>query len=180
MGKKANNNPNQMLLDLKFKKRFTSFVVANNELQEAIEFPHNEYLEGNDLAACYSVVTAIKKMIREAGLSTEEMVDEINKYFCRSEKAQSEEPPACLGPLTHSYFSKYLSKPAESRIPAYYVFAIQAICNSLDISKLFTEAMGGEVINADESRQLKIAKLQEAQRRARELEKELQAMASYK
>ncbi len=46
--------------------------------------------------------------------------------------------------------------------------------------EICTEAMGGEVINADESRQLKIAKLQETQRRARELEKELQAMAAYK
>ena len=183
MGKKANHNPNQMLLDLKFKKRFTSFVESNRELQEAIEFPHNEYLEGNDKAACYAVASGIKKMIKASGLTPEGMVDEINKYFCRSAKAlkpKKGESPACLPLLTPAYFTKYLSKPIEARIPAYYIFAVQAICNSLDLSKLFTEAMGGEVINADESRQLKIAKLQETQRRARELEKELQSMASYK
>ncbi len=179
MGKKANHNPNQMLLDLKFKKRFTSFVESTNELQEKIESTDNEYLDGNDIAACFAVVRAIKKMMKEAGFSVEQMVDEINNYFCRSAKGLKEYPPACLKLLTVPYFKKYLSKPSEARIPAYYVFAIQAICDSLDLSKLFTEPMGGDVINADESRQLKIAKLQEAQRRAKELEKELQSMASY-
>ncbi len=175
---KIKHDPNQMLLDLQFKKKFNSFLEATKEMYEPLEIKKDsEFLEHNDLAACFCVASSIKKSIRQSGYSRAEIVDLINEYFNRTEKGATEEPPACLKPLTISMFDSYLSKPTQYRIPAYYLFAIQSVCNTLDPSKIFVEAMGGEVITSEESQQLTIAKVQDAQRKLKVLEKELKVQA---
>lgn len=172
-------DPNQMELDLKFKQKFNRLIESTRELGESMSEDKQEYLEGSDIAGCYAVAETIKKMIREAGFSVEQMVDKINAFFGRSAELASHDKPGCLKPLTVPYFKNYLSKPAESRIPAYYVFAIQHICGSLCLAKLFTAAMGGEVITAEENRLLLIAKVQEKQREMKEIEIALKKRAAY-
>lgn len=172
-------DPNQMELDLKFKQNFNRLIESTKELSETMDPAKRENLDGGDISACYAVAETIKRMIKEAGFTVEQMVDKINDFFGRSAELSAQDKPGCLKLLTVPYFKNYLSKPAESRIPAYYTFAIQHICGSLELSKLFTAAMGGEVITADENRLLLISKLQRNQLEMKRMENELRKRAAY-
>lgn len=171
-------DPNQMDLDLRFKQRFEQFVESNRELSESMN-KKADRIDGGDISACYAVSQTIQAMIKEAGYSVEQMVDKINDYFGRTAELSSQDKPGCLKPLTVPYFKNYLSKPAECRIPAYYVFAIQSICGNLALAKLFTSAMGGEVITAEENRLLILAKIQKNQMEMKRMEHELRKRAAY-
>lgn len=172
-------DPNQLRLDLKFKQKFQRMIESTQNLGDSVITETENYLEGNDISCCYAVSNTIKTMIKESGYSIDQVVDKINEYFGRSEGKASKDQPECLKPLTIPYFKNYLSKPSECRIPAYYIFAIQHICGSLDLSKLFTSSMGGEVITAEENRLLLIAKVQEKQREMKEIEMALKKKAAY-
>lgn len=172
-------DPNQMELDLRFKQNFNRLMESTRELSETMAPSKRETLDGGDISACYAVAETIKRMIKEAGFTVEQMVDKINDFFGRSAALAAQDKPCCLKLLTVPYFKNYLSKPAECRIPAYYTFAIQHICGSLELSKLFTQAMGGEVITADENRLLLISKLQKNQMEMKRMENELKKRAAY-
>ena len=132
----------------------------------------------NSNEAGNAVAEAAKKMILGSKMSREQIVDGVNAYFNRTEKGASTTPPECLGMLTLNMLNNYLGKPAEYRLPAYMVFALQEVTKSFEIARLFAEAIGGEVATADEAKQLRIVKLQDTQHKAKQLEKELRELMS--
>ena len=172
-------NPNQMSLNLRFKRKYDLFVESTRALGESLNNKPIEYNEGSDISACYAVANAVKAMMKASGIEQKQMPDLINTYFGRSEELASQDKPGCLKPLTLPYFKNYMSKPAECRLPAYYVFAIQDICKSLTLSELFAAPHGGVVISAEENRLLLIAQLQEKQRKMKELEIELKKASAF-
>lgn len=172
-------DPNQMELDFKFKQKFNRLVESTRELTESMAPVKRDVIEGGDIAACHAIAQTIYRMMHEAGFSVEQLVDKINEFFGRTAELAAQDKPGCLKPLTVPYFKNYLSKPAANRLPAYYIFAIQHICGSLEMAHLFTSAMGGEVISAEENRMLLIAKFQKNQMEMKRMEMELKKMAAY-
>ena len=162
-----------------FDQKLKSLVTTAKDLITPHESACNELLPGNDLAACYAVASACKQALQRSGMSREQMVDEINIYWGRSEEGVTADPPECLSPLTASTFNNYLSKPAQYRIPVIYVIAIEAIAGNLEISRMLVEAQGGQVINGDEARQLKLAQVQQTMHALSRHEKELKKLAGY-
>lgn len=114
--------------------------------------------------ACIEIAAAVKKAIRQSGMSREQMVDAINEYFGWIEKKKK---------LSIHMFNHYLSKPVEYPLPAYFLFAVQAITKSLEPSKSLAEAEDAKVISGDEVRQMAIGKFDEAIIEMRRLKKEL-------
>lgn len=162
-----------------FDQKLRSLVTTARELTQPRVFEVEAYLPDNDIAACYAVANACKRSIQRSGLSRDEMVDLINKYWNRSSEGADSDPPECLKPLTISMFNNYLSKPAQYRIPAIYVIAIEAITKNLEISRLFVDAQGGQVINAAEAQQLKLAQVQQTMNELSRHEKELKKLAGF-
>ena len=70
-------------------------------------------------------------------------------------------------------FNHYLSKPAEYRLPAYYLFAIQRITESLEPAQCLAEAEDAKVISKGEVRQWALGKLDETIVEMQRLKKEL-------
>lgn len=173
------NHPGQMLFEMKFNEKFENFINSTREICKPIKIKTDVDIYNSDIESCYAVASAVKKAIRVSGLTREQLVDAINSYFNRNTEGAKTDPPECLPPMTIGMLNNYLSKPAVYRFPAYLIFAVQAITKSLEPSRIFVEAMGGEAINADESRQLKIAKLNQIEEESRILAKQLKKQASY-
>ena len=109
---------------------------------------------------CIEIAVAIKKAIRQSGLSREAMVCAINEYFKNKN-------------LSIHMFNHYLSKPAEYPIPAVYLPAIIHICNSVEPANVLVEADGARVITRDELQALAIGELDNALQEIQRLRKEL-------
>jgi len=113
----------------------------------------NEFEYGVELAA------ACKKAIRESGLSREEVVDGVNAFLARSLEGTETDPPSCRRPLTLNMLVKYLCKPDEAPIPAYYLIAIMYVTESLEPARALVEPMGARVVDRYEARQLALGKI---------------------
>lgn len=117
---------------------------------------------------------AVKRAIRNTNMSREQMVDAINGYF-------GWRPPAKIGPelngkrkfLSIHMFNHFLSKPMEYPMPAFYIFAIQRITESLELARIFAEVEEAKVICKDEERQLIVGKLDDHILEMQRLKKEL-------
>ncbi len=167
------SGPNQLEL---FDQKFNTLVTTARELIQPTPPLANKFLPGDDIAACYTVASACKRAIERAGYSRAQMVDKINKYWGRTENGADAEEPECLKPLSSHTFNNYLSKPQLYRIPAIYVIAIESICQNLEISRSLVEAQGGQVINSEEAKHLKLAQVQQAMHALSIQEKELKKM----
>ena len=71
----------------------------------------------NEYEACIEIAVAVKQAIRASGLSREQVVDEINTYFGRTEEGAKANEPTCRRPLSIHMLNNYLSKPTEYPIP---------------------------------------------------------------
>ena len=134
-----------------------SDLLSNNCPANVIE-SHEE--------ACIEIAASIKRALRSSGLSRDQLVDAINKYFGWAETGTKKQ-------LTIHMLNHYLSKPAEYPIPASLIFAIQHITRSLGIAGTFAEAEGGRVITRDEIRELAIGKLDDSILEMQRLKREL-------
>jgi len=127
----------------------------------------------NEFEDCIEIAVAIKRTLRESGLSREQLVDGINAYFGRTDQGAEADPPACRRPLTIHMFNNYLSKPCEYPIPAYFLFAIQAVTGIIEPAATIVAAAGGQVATAEEVKLLQLGRLEQAQNEMRRLRKEL-------
>lgn len=163
-------DPNQLSLDLDFKQTIATTAKA---IQKSLAPKTTAFLRHNDIGVCHVISGTIKAAIQASGMSRDELVDRINGYFCRTTAGASADPPECLRPLTKAQMDNYLSNPAKYRLPAYYLYAICHVLDTLEPIKGIAASMGGEVISKEDSLLLSWAKLQRAMEAGKAMEKEL-------
>jgi len=161
--KRKKVDPNQLSFD--FDHKIEQYRELKEEILQGSEASttHCEFEE-----ACIEIAAAIKRAIRQSGLSREQMVDAINDYF-----GWPKEDTKRGKHLSIHMFNHYLSKPSEYPIPTYYIYAIQRITGSLEPVKALAEAEGARVISGDEVRQMALGKLDEMILEMQKLKKEL-------
>lgn len=173
MSRKKNKlDPNQRLLDFKWERRVTNLVSETRRIQDAIEERPASRVE-NDFEACIAVAAAAKRAIDHSGLSREQAVDRINRYFGRSDAGAKGDSPTCFKPLTKHMMDKYLSQPTEYKFPAYLLYALHHVTDSLEPARMLVEAEGGAVVTAAEKKRLQLVQLQDYMGEAKRLEGEL-------
>lgn len=171
--RREKTDPNQMLLEFNWVKQVDRYVAEREAIQSAIETPRSPSDYENEFEYGFELATAIKRAIRKCGLSREEVVDEINAFFDRSKEGTETDPPNCRNPLTINMLNKYICKPGEAPIPAYYLVAIMFVTGSLEPAKALVEPMGAQVVDQEEVRQLTIGKIENELTELRRLKKEL-------
>ncbi|MGD9948641.1 MAG: hypothetical protein AB7U29_09205 [Desulfobulbus sp.] len=123
---------------------------------------------------CIEIAAAIKRSIRESGLSREQVCDAMNAHWGRTEEKHKN--GECQRPLSYEMFNHYLSKPVEYPIKAYFLFAIHRITQSLEPARAIVSAEGAEVTTKEDLAMLAIGKLEknisEMQQLKRELKKQ--------
>jgi len=157
-------DPNQ--LSFLFDRQIDEYTTLKEEI---ITTPssrpmHNQSFE----EVCIEMAAAVKRAIRSTQLSREQVVDAINEYFGWGGESKTEGKHLSLHMLNH-----YLSKPAEYPMPAFYLFAIQRITESLEPARCLAEAEEAKVISKGEVRQWALGKLDETIVEMQRLKKEL-------
>jgi hypothetical protein len=161
--RKKRIDPNQ--LSFIFDQKIEEYATLKDEIiNTPSQSPQNQTFE----EACIEMAAAVKRAIRNTNLSREQMVDAINDYFGWPDAPQAEGKHLSLHILNH-----YLSKPAEYPIPAFYLFAIQRITESLEPARCLAEAEEAKVISKGEVRQWALGKLDETIVEMQRLKKEL-------
>lgn len=164
-------DPGQLPLD--FAAQVEEYVEVKVDLYEAAKEVPVAHTAENEMEACIEIAAAIKRTVRECGLSREQMVDGINAYFGRSDEGAEADPPGCRRPLTIHMLNNYLSKPCEYPIPAYYLYAIHHVTGIIEPGATIIAAAGGQVATAEEVRLLQLGKLEQTLDEMRRLRSEL-------
>lgn len=102
--------------------------------------------------ACIEMAAAVKRAIRNTSLSREQMVDAINDYFGWGNGNSKLETGNSGKQLSIYMLNHYLSKPAEYPMPAFLLFAVQRITESLEPARCLAEAEEAKVISKGEVR----------------------------
>ena len=172
--RKEKIDPNQMEFDWDFPSKLEQVLQERSELHEkVITGPPKKRQTENEFDLCVLLAAGMKKAINESDLSRDQVVDGINEYFGRNPDDAAKEAGICRNPLTIHMLNNYLSKPAECPIPAYYLFAIHHITNSLEPARVFVESEGARIATGGEIRQMAIGKLEEHLIEIKKLKKEL-------
>lgn len=172
--RKEKIDPNQMEFDWDFPSKLEKVLQERDELQEkVISGPPKARQTENEFQICVVLAAGIKKAIDESGLSRDQVVDLINDYFGRTKEEALKDEPLCRNPLSINMLNNYLSKPAECPIPAYYLFAIHHVTDSLEPARVFVEAEGAKIATGGEIRQMALGKLEDHMTEIKKLKKEI-------
>jgi hypothetical protein len=153
-----------------------TYTAAKEEIAEQCENQHGQGQResASEAEDCIEIAAAIKRSIRESGLSREQVCDAMNAYWGRTE--EKHKTGECQRPLSYEMFNHYLSKPVEYPIKAYFLFAIHRITQSLEPARVIVSAEGAEVTTKEDLAMLAIGKLEknisEMQQLKRELKKQ--------
>ena len=109
--------------------------------------------------ACVEIAGAVKRAIRRAGLSREQVLDQVNTLFETK--------------ISPHMFNHYLSKPASYPLPAHLLLAIIMITDDAEPLQVMAEAVGARVITAGEVRLMTLGKLEETISEMQRLKREL-------
>lgn len=152
---------NQLTLD--FSAAIDHFTEAKDKIQTALERKEEaRYAKAEcEFEACIEIAAAIKRQLRDSGLSREQLVDGINAYFGRTDESHQGEEPTSRRPLSVAMMNHYLSKPVEYPIPAYMLIAINAVFQSLASIEPFVEPFGGRIVTGIELQQLQLGQLEQ-------------------
>ena len=146
---------------LDFESRLDSYVEAREEMIEACrqpDTPARPYETAGD--ACEEIAVAVKRAIRQTGLSREEVVDRINEYFGHKR-------------ISYHMMNHYLSKPEKYPLPAFLIPALTHITSSLDIIQTIAEPAGARVISREEVKMMNLGKLDQMVSEMQKLKREL-------
>ena len=155
-------DPNQLTFD--FDGKIEECTALKVEILNAETQPADKCIESHE-EACIQIAAAIKKAISKTGLSREQAVDKINRYFGWSENKKKR--------LSIHMFNHYLSKPVRYPIPTFYIYAIQNITKSLEPTRTLAEAEDARVISGDEVRMMAMGKLDATILEMQKLKREL-------
>ncbi|MCF8112795.1 MAG: hypothetical protein K9K21_02960 [Desulfotignum sp.] len=160
--RKEKIDPNQMEFDWDFPSKLEKVLHARMELQDRVAAgPPKRHQTENEFDLCVLLAAGVKRAITDSCLSREQVVDAINQYFGRNPEDAVKNDGTCRNPLTIHMFNKYLSKPAECPIPAYYLFAIHHVTKSLEPARVLVDAEDARIATGSEIRQLALGKLEE-------------------
>ena len=169
-------DPRQMEFDWDFPSRLEKVLEERRKIHEkVIEGPPKSRFTENEFELCVTLGAAMKRAVDETGLSREQIVDGVNAYFGRTEEDAKKDKPTCRNPLSIHMLNNYLSRPAETPIPAYYLFAIHHLTGSLEPAREFVEAEGAKIATDAEIRQMNIGKLEEHMEEIKKIKKELKS-----
>ena len=162
-------------LDLPFGQKLTEYEDKWNGIRDAVTRTADVTKAGkeNEIELSIEISAAIKRAIRETGMSREEVVDEINNYFGRSTAGEKIDPPECRAELSIHMLNHYLSKPVEYPIPAYYLVAITAITGSYEPVMALIHMFGAKVSTAEEQQMEALGKLEMTMVEMNKLKKQL-------
>lgn len=168
-------DPDQRQLEFSWERAVDEYVETRMEIERAVEEDPRPPVRAtvSEFELCVEIAASVARAIRASNLSREQVVDGVNAYFGRSAKGAGADHPTCRNPLTIHMFQKYLAKPDEAPIPAYYLAAIQHVCDSLEPARALVEPMGGKVVTAEESRLLTLGKLENSIAEMQKLRREL-------
>lgn len=157
--KKTTVPDNQMPFN--FERLIDEYVEIKTDLHGAAADANERYAgTHNEIEDCIEIAAAIKRTVRDSGMSREQLVDAINAYFGRSEEGAKAEPPTCRPPLSIHMLNNYLSKPCEYPIPAYFLFALHAVTGTIEPGATIIAAAGGQVITAEEIKLLQLGRME--------------------
>ncbi len=105
---------------------------------------------------CNEVAVAVKKAIRQSGLSRDQVVDKVNAFFRWDSEADGRTR------LTLNMLNNYLCRPASYNMPIPYLYAIQRVTNSLEPLRCLAEMEGVQVVTEEEARLLALGKMEAA------------------
>lgn len=176
MSKKATKKEQQLEFDWDFPSKLEKVVRERQRIQKKVAAgPARKLQTENEFDLCVLLSAGIKKSITESGLSRDHVVDGINVYFGRNHKDAAKNEGICRKPLTIHMLNNYLSKPSEYPVPAYYLFALHHVTNSLEPARVMVEAEGAKIATGSEIRQLALGKLEEHIVQINKLKKEIKA-----
>lgn len=167
--RKKIDNPNQLSLF----DQIDIYVAARREILEkstpSVKKQKNrEHTSEED---CIALAVAVKKAIRESGMSREQVCDQLNDYWGLSEEGFAENK--CKKPLSYSMINHHLSKPTEYPIPAYFLFAIHRVTGSLEPAKALVEPEGAEVASSEDIAMMALGKLDQNITEMQQLKRQL-------
>ncbi len=134
-----------------------SFVTTKQEILEQYTQPATNRELASEAEDCIEIAAAIKKSIRESGMSREQVCDAINAYWGRTEEGSKQ--GLCPRPLSYEMFNHYLSKPVEYPVKAYFLFAIHRVTKSLEPARVIVAAEGAEVASKEDIAMMALGKL---------------------
>ncbi|MDY6971080.1 MAG: hypothetical protein SV775_02010 [Thermodesulfobacteriota bacterium] len=156
----------QCTFDFSFEKRVQAHLKEKSEILETIHNTEPAKTIESYEEACIEQAAAIKKAVRDSGMSREEVVDRINEYFGWTANNKGKH-------LSIHMFNHHLSKPAQYPIPAPLLYAIHHVTGSLAPCRSFAEAEDGDVITQDEKKELMLGKMETAVYEMQRLKREL-------
>ena len=168
-----NIDPNQGHINFTWGQRVDRYVNERQGIASAMSELRGPSDYDNEFEYGFELATGIKKAIRESGLSRDHVVDGVNEFFTRSTEGTETDPPSCRRPLTLNMLNKYICKPDEAPIPAYYLVAIMYVTESLEPARALVEPMGARVVDRDEARQLALGKIDQNISELQQLKKQL-------
>lgn len=115
--------------------------------------------------ACIDLAAAIKKAIRQSGMSREKVVRGVNDYYGWTEDSGKY--------LSIHMFNHYLSKPVQYPIPGALIYAVQHVTGSLEPCRSFAETEDGDVISKNEKDELLFGKADALATEVSKIKKEL-------
>jgi hypothetical protein len=136
-----------------------TYVATREEIVEQYNNPTENREVANEAEDCIEIAAAIKKAIRQSGMSREQVCDAINTYWGRTEAGHKEE--RCKKPLSYEMFNHHLSKPVEYPIKAFFLFAIHRVTQSLEPAKVIVAAEGAEVASHEDIAMMALGKLEQ-------------------
>ncbi|MDY6789711.1 MAG: hypothetical protein SWH54_00400 [Thermodesulfobacteriota bacterium] len=163
--KKKNIEHIQRTFNFSFEKRVQAHLQEKSEILETIHTNKPAKNIESYEEACIEQAAAIKKAVRQSGMSREEVVDGINAYFGWHAKKGKY--------LSIHMFNHHLSKPARYPIPAPMLYAIHHVTGCLAPCRSFAEAEEGDVITQDEKKTLMLGKMETAVYEMQKLKREL-------
>jgi len=166
--KKGKIDPNQKRLP--FGDRVEAYLKEKAQILDAIHTSRpGKQIENFD-EACIELAAAVKKAIRQSGLSREAAVEGINTYFGWTEGSAKK--------LSIHMFNHYLSKPVQYPIPGALIYAIQHVTGSLEPCRSFAEIEDGDVISKGEKDELLFGKADMLASEVGKIKKELRKRMS--
>ena len=148
-----------------------TYATAKEEIIEQCNHPADSRESASEAEDCIEIAAAIKRSIRESGLSREQVCDSMNAYWGRSEDGHKS--GQCQKPLSYEMFNHLLSKPVEYPIKAYFLFAIHRITQSLEPARTIVAAEGAEVASKEDISMMALGKLEKNISEMQQLKRQL-------
>ncbi len=148
-----------------------NYVASREEIVEQCNKPMESREQASEAEDCIEVAAAMKRAIRDSGLSREQVCAAMNDYWGRSE--QEHKNGQGKKPLSYEMFNHHLSKPVEYPIKAYFLFALHRVTGSLEPARVIVAAEGAEVASQEDIAMMALGKLEKNISEMQQLKRQL-------